>query len=231
MTDLRWLLHRDQEELATAVAESMRLIIDRAVQARGQALVVLPGGQSPLPIFQRLSAALPDWRQVTIIPTDDRLVPPHDPLSNATALLRCFAPRGARVISLADGALDYKQAGEAADARLQKLPWPPDVAWLGMGVDGHTASIFPGPDLQMALTTSARALGVRPDPLPKEAPVHRVSLSLAGLTAASELIMAISGEAKRTVLERALAEGAKSTLPIGCVLAAAPGPVTLHWSP
>src|SRR5690606_9222023 len=99
MTDLRWLLHRDQEELATAVAESMRLIIDRAVQARGQALVVLPGGQSPLPIFQRLSAALPDWRQVTIIPTDDRLVPPHDPLSNATALLRCFAPRGARVIS------------------------------------------------------------------------------------------------------------------------------------
>ncbi len=231
MTDARWVSHRDQAELATAMTESMRLIIDRAVQARGQACLVLPGGQSPLPIFQRLSAALPDWRRVTIIPTDDRLVPPHDPLSNAAALMRCFAPRGARVISLADDALDYKQAGKAADDRLQKLAWPPDVAWLGMGADGHTASIFHGPDLKEALTTSARALGVRPDPLPKEAPVPRVSLSLAALTATPELIMAISGEAKRAVLERALADGASSTLPIGRVLAAAPGPVTLHWSP
>ena len=231
MTNARWVPHHDPDALAAAMTATMRAVIESALHARGRAVLVLPGGQSPLPIFQRLSAAVSDWRQVTIIPTDDRLVPPHDPLNNAAALMRCFAPRGARVISLAYGAADYKQAGAAADARLQGLDWPPDVAWLGMGLDGHTASIFPGPDLEAALTTSARALGVRPEPLPKEAPVHRVSLSLSALTAAPEMIMAISGEAKRVVLERALAEGPRSTLPIGRVLAAAPGPVTLHWSP
>ena len=101
-----------------------------------------------------------------------------------------------------------------------------------MGADGHTASIFPGPDLTEALTgpKERRALGVMPDPLPPEAPVARVTLSHAAIASARALIIAITGDEKKGVLERAIAQGASSSYPIGRVLAEVELPVDIHWS-
>lgn len=231
MTDVAWRIYQDGAQMTAAVAEDMRQRIQSALDERGRALIALPGGTTPAPIFERLALSIPSWQKVTILPTDDRLVFTESPLSNAAMIQRWFASRGARVMPLADANYDAETAGRLANARLQELDWPPDVAWLGMGADGHTASLFAGPDLANALQTTDLAIGLRPDPLPPEAPVRRVTLSLSALTSALSLMVVFSGAAKRAVLERALAEGAKSTLPIGCVLAAAPGPVTLHWSP
>ena len=171
-------------------------VIEGALDARGQALVALPGGKSPIPVFERLAAAAINWNRVTIIPTDDRLVPVTDPLSNVAMIARHFLPRGARVLPIAaEGATDYHAAGEAADARLADLEWPPDLVWLGVGADGHTASIFPGPDLEEALDgpKTRRAVGLMPDPLPAEAPVARVTLSRAAILSARALLLAFSG--------------------------------------
>jgi 6-phosphogluconolactonase len=138
------------------------------------------------------------------------------------------------VIPLTGGAAaaDYKMSGKAADARLADLPWPPDLVWLGMGADGHTASIFPGPDLDEALNgpKERRALGVMPDPLPVEAPVARVTLSKAAILAARTLTIVLTGADKREVLERAIADGPSSTLPIGRVLAESDLAVDIHWA-
>ena len=152
---------------------------------------------------------------MTIIPTDDRLVPMDDERSNVRAIAKAFLPVGARVIPIATDIADYRLAGNSADARLQDLPWPPDLVWLGMGEDGHTASIFAGPDLQDALDApkARRAVGVMPDPLPPEAPVARVTLTRAAILSARTMLItdhrrrearaARAGDRRRAKLEAA----------------------------
>lgn len=233
MTEIEWWDYDDAGEMADAVAGDVQFIIESALDARGAAVIALPGGKTPLPIYEKLSAAKLDWKRVTIVPTDDRLVPMGDPLSNITAIGKVFVPKGARVFPItSEAANDYKAAGRAADARLQDLHWPLDLCLLGVGGDGHTASIFPGADLEEALNgpRERRALGVMPDPLPPEAPVARVTLSLAAITAARALMIAVTGQAKRDVIEAAIEEGVGSPYPIGRVLAQSELPVDIHWS-
>ncbi|MAW99007.1 MAG: 6-phosphogluconolactonase [Sphingomonas sp.] len=233
MTEIEWWDYDSPSEMAEAVAGDVRFIIESAIEARGSAVIALPGGKTPQPIFELLAQAKLNWRKVTIVPTDDRLVPMGDPLSNITMIGKTFVPLGARVFPItSEAAEDYKAAGRAADARLQDLHWPLDLCLLGVGGDGHTASIFPGPDLDEALNgpSERRALGVHPDPLPPEAPVDRVTLSLAAIKSAAALMIAFTGDQKKQVLEAAIEEGVGSPYPIGRVLGAAELPVDIHWS-
>lgn len=232
-TEIEWWDYDSADEMADAVAGDIQFIIESAIDARGAAVVALAGGKTPLPIYERLATAKLDWKRVTIVPGDDRIVPLGDPLSNVTAIGKVFLPKGARVIPLvSEKAEDYKAAGRAADARLQDLHWPLDLCLLGIGGDGHCASIFPGPDYDEALNGphERRALGVMPDPLPPEAPVARVTLSRAAIVSARALMIAITGQSKRDVLEAAIEQGVSSPYPVGRVLADAELPVDIHWS-
>ena len=220
------------DEMAEAVAGDIGFIIESALDARGSCLLALPGGKTPVPIFEKLAKADLNWKKVTIVPGDERLVPMSDELSNVRALARAFLPTGARVIPIAAEIEDYRLAGNSADARLQDLPWPPDLVWLGMGDDGHTASIFPGPDLDDALNApkARRAVGVMPDPMPEDAPVPRVTLTRAAILSARTILITITGDDKRALLEGAIEDGHSSKLPIGRVLAEAEQPIDIHWT-
>lgn len=232
-TEIEWWDYDDADEMAAAVAGDVQFIIESAIDARGAAVVALAGGKTPLPIYEKLAAAKLDWKRVTIVPGDDRLVPLGDPLSNVTAIGKVFIPKGARVIPLISATVaDYRAAGRAADAILQDLHWPLDLCLLGVGGDGHCASIFPGPDFDEALNgpRERRATGVMPDPLPPEAPVARVTLSKAAIVSARALMIAVTGQAKRDVLEQAIEQGASSNYPVGRVLADVELPVDIHWS-
>jgi 6-phosphogluconolactonase len=233
MIEAEWWEYDSLDELADAVAGDIGFIIDSAVEARGSSLIALPGGKTGPAIYPKLAAQQLPWKRVTIIPTDDRLAPMDSELSNVREVARTFLPVGARVVPIAADIADYKLAGNSADARLQDLPWPPDLVWLGVGEDGHTASIFAGPDLQDALDAprARRAVGVMPDPLPAEAPIARVTLTRAAILSARTVLIAVSGDRKRALLEQAIADGHSSKLPIGRVLAEAEQPIDIHWCP
>ena len=98
-----------------------------------------------------------------------------------------------------------------------------------IGEDGHTASILPGPDCQAALRTKERVMTVTPDPLPPEAPVKRVTLTGSAIRSAGTIMLTITGQTKRQILEHALAEGERSAYPVGPALAGTK-PI-IHWSP
>jgi 6-phosphogluconolactonase len=234
MIEAEWWDYDSIDELADAVAGDVGFIIESAVDARDASLIAVPGGKTGPAIFKKLAEQKLQWKKVAIIPTDDRLAPVDSDLSNVREIARAFLPLGARVVPLtSEAAGDYKAAGNAADARLQDLPWPPDLVWLGMGADGHTASIFPGADFQAALDApkARRAIGVMPDPLPAEAPVARVTLTRAAILSARTVLITITGQQKREVLEQAIADGQSSKLPIGRVLAEAEQPIDIHWCP
>jgi 6-phosphogluconolactonase len=233
MIEAEWWEYDTLDELAEAVAGDVGFIVESAVDARGAALIAVPGGSTGPAIFGKLASQKLPWKRVTIIPTDDRLVPMDDERSNVRSIAKAFLPVGARVIPIAAEIADYKLAGNSADARLQDLPWPPDLVWLGMGKDGHTASIFAGPDLQEALDApkARRAIGVMPDPLPADAPVPRVTLTRTAILAARTVTISITGDEKRALLEQAIADGHSSKLPIGRVLAEVEQPIDIHWAP
>ena len=234
MIEAEWWEYDSRDELADAVAGDVGFIIQSAVDARDASLIAVPGGKTGPAVGAKLAQQRLPWKKVTIIPTDDRLAPVDSDLSNVREIARTFLPLGARVVPLtSEAAGDYKLAGNAADARLQDLPWPPDLVWLGMGDDGHTASLFAGPDLQGAFDApkARRAIGVMPDPLPADAPVPRVTLTRAAILSARTILIVITGEVKRSLLEQAIADGQSSKLPIGRVLAEIDQPIDIHWCP
>jgi len=233
MIEAEWWEYDSLDELGDAVAGDVGFIVDSAVEARNASLIALPGGKTAPAIFPKLAAQKLPWKRVTIVPTDERLVPMDDDRSNVRAIARSFLSVGARVVPIVADIPDYKLAGNSADARLQDLSWPPDLVWLGVGEDGHTASIFTGPDLQDALDAprARRAVGVMPDPLPAEAAVARVTLTRAAILSARTILIVITGDRKRALLEQAIADGQSSKVPIGRVLAEVEQPIDIHWCP
>ena len=235
MDEIEWWEFDSAQEMAEQVAGDIGFVIESALQAHGGARLAVPGGSTPDLIYAQLVKRKDiDWTRVTLVPTDDRLVSLSDELSNYRKLNGIFGAKKADVVSLVDEAAlsNPQEAGRLADARLSLLQWPLDLACLGMGADGHTASIFPGPDYDAALNgpRARRAIGVRPEPLPEAAPVPRVTLTAAALASARTVMIVISGAEKRRVLEQALKEGPLASAPIGRVLSAMEVPIDIFWS-
>jgi 6-phosphogluconolactonase len=228
MIEAEWWDYESMDELADAVAGDVGFIIDSAVDARGASMIAVPAGGATA-FHAKLAAQKLPWKKVTIIPTDERLVPMDDERSNVRAVAKAFLPGGARVIPIAADIPDYRLAGNSADARLQDLPWPPDLVWLHVGSDGHAASILPGPDLQTVLDApkARRAVGV----MPEDDSVGRVTLTRSAILAARTVLLTVTGQETRELLEGAIAHGQSAKLPIGRVLAEIEQPIDIHWCP
>lgn len=226
-------LHPDAEALTAALARELSGVIEQALAERGRAVLALAGGRTPFPLYRRLAETPLDWPRVTLLPTDERWVQAEHPASNLREMRSAFAAaRGLRLLSLTPVEPSTKPGAEFALAALAEIASPFDAVLLGMGGDGHFASLFPGAaELDEGLQGAADALVVHPEPLPPEAPFPRISLSAGRLLNTRRLLLAITGEPKRAVLQRAQAQDDARALPICAMLHQSRAPLEVHWSP
>lgn len=168
--------------------------------------VTVPGGATPFPILAALTDRPLAWQRVTVWPGDDREVPEDHPASNTGRIRALLEPVGAEVVSL---------------TTMEQVPHFA-LAWLGMGTDGHIASLFPNTDPRADDPERIRRLV--PDPLPPEAPFARVTLTIPALLDSAELLFVIRGADKRALFEAAVR--GENDLPVARLLAAARQPVT-----
>lgn len=219
-------------ELAYALAADIAGRLREAIAARGQALLALSGGTTPQQFMRALSSQQLEWPRVIVTLCDERWVPPQHKRSNARlvreALLQGVAA-SARFVPLFADAPDPESGLPEVAARLAALPLPIDVAVLGLGLDGHIASLFPDGDrIDAALDARSAALV-----LPIRSPTAgepRITLTLSALAAARALYLHIEGPEKKQVFARIVkGEGAPPRNPLRALMHHASAPLAVYW--
>ncbi|MFV3403505.1 MULTISPECIES: 6-phosphogluconolactonase [Pseudomonas] len=219
----------DANALAKALAEEVAERLRQAIASKGQACVVLSGGRSPVPFLEQLARQVLDWSKVTVSLADERWVPVEHEASNAGLIARHLlhgAAAKARFIGLYQPSPTLEAAAELADQLLGELP-PIDVLVLGMGDDGHTASLFPAsPNLRQGLAkvSERRCLAM----LAPAVPHQRLSMTRALLASAGFIALSVQGAGKLATLRAALAAEDPTEMPIRAFLH---DPLDIYWCP
>ena len=203
------------DQAIDAAATRLEQILKQSLALRGRASLGVCGGRTASALFPILSQCHLDWTNVQIFLVDERWVPIDDDDSNER-LVRSLLLRGpaaaARLCGLKTKHTTAKHALSEVEQRLVELGVPFDVVYLGMGDDGHIASLFPG-----GRENEERARLVAASTAPVQ-PVERISLSPGALAQARHIILPVIGAAKRVVLDKALTPGPVSNFPVRHVL-------------
>jgi 6-phosphogluconolactonase len=213
--------------LARRVGESLRF----GVRHRAAASMIVSGGNSPRGLFQELKILPLPWYRVTLVPSDERWVPVEDAASNEGMIRRELLsgePGFAQFVSLYRRDCSASASLPTLKAALAEVPRPFDTVVVGMGEDGHTASLFPdSPNIAAALSTDDDCVVQE---VPRLGAPH-VSLTAHTLLDAREITLLFFGIAKRAIYEEALEEGPIEQYPIRALVRQAHVPVTVYWAP
>ena len=221
----------NRETLDAALAKSIAATLEAAILERGRALIALSGGSTPRGLLTRLRGLDLAWNRITVTLVDERWVDGGHADSNARMVRETLLQGAAAAAHFQPlySATDHpREAVEDLEARFAPLG-ACDIVILGMGGDGHFASLFPESEALLAgLDLGGQRTFIAVDP--PVAPHPRMSMTLRRITNTRHLLLHITGEEKREVLERAAAEDPR-TLPIAAVLALSEPRVDIHWAP
>lgn len=212
------------DELGDLLCKHVAAVLGPALDARPRATLVLPGGGTPQSFLPVLADCPIDWRRMYIIPSDERWVDPDHQDSNEAMIRACLSGRAAEtatLVGLKSGHAEPEQAVTALEARLRQLQRPFDLTILGMGRDGHIASLFPGFD---DAGHDALCQVVRECP----PPVPRVTLTLEALASSRHIMLVYADTGKSLLMDSVLAgTGSTYDLPVSRLLRRTRSPVTL----
>lgn len=226
-----WFAYDDEAAWASGVADACVDELRRDL-ATGRARLLLSGGSTPAPVYRALACYGLDWSRVTLALVDERWVPPGDADSNATLVQTTLLQGRATPATLEPLLMPDRNLDEAVRLANRRAA-PASAALLGMGPDGHTASLFPhARGLADALASADDYVGVDAGgcagagawPL-------RISATPRGLARARRRLLLVRGQAKRELLEQALAGDDAEALPVRALFALPGEPLQIHWCP
>ena len=219
-----------KQELDTSFATTVANLLKKAVEEKGKASIAVSGGSTPKGFFNALSQTDIDWSKVTVTLADERWVPQVDEASNSKLVKENLLVNNAA----AAGFFEIQRDGELSQNLLNSMcleaeeVLPLDVLILGMGGDGHTASLFPcSSQLEDALSPEAPALMKT---VPTTAPHERITFSFPALAKSKNTFLHIVGESKKSVLEDALSSQDVSQMPIRAFLQDDANQVSIFWA-
>jgi len=228
---LKFRAFEARDTLSFMLAEHISGALKNAIAKRGNATLVVSGGTSPVMLFHALRRQVLPWRNVTVVPSDERLVPVDHKHSNEGMIRRelmCEKAAMAQFLSLVTVQAPDDEHLMNLNSRLDDLPRPLDMVVLGMGLDGHTASLFPdSPNIAEALTCTDHCVAQ----YPAHIETGRISLSPALLLNAREIILLFFGSDKRAVYELAMADRDVAAMPVRFLLNQSITPVHIFWAP
>lgn len=233
MTNER-IFQSGDDMLAAMVKETLERL-EFAIATRGHASMAVAGGRFPKPLFEKLSTVKLDWSKVSVTLGDDRWVGLDDDQSNEKLVRDHFLineAQHARFVSLKTGDANPEDAISTVSSRLRTdMHWPLDIVYLGMGDDGHTASLFPSsaPDaLQKGLYPAHGELVAAARPT--VSPVPRISMTLPAILNARYIGIHITGKSKWSTFETAKNGTEIEEMPVRAILQQTDIPVDLWWS-
>ena len=205
--------HPDRTSAAATVAQSLAAALRSRLQQPGRVGLVLSGGSTPRQTIELLSQQTLDWQRVAITLTDERCVPKDHADSNTRMVLELTANTKA----------DAAQLVDLASAEFDEFPRPA-ASLIGMGTDGHFASLFPdAANLADALNLAAPARSIRVTTA--ASPFERISQTLAALIDTDQLLLLAFGSDKQALLKD------PGELPIAALLQQTRTPIDIHWAP
>lgn len=215
-------------ELAAKIGQSLL----KSIVAHGRASLAVSGGSTPKPLFKQLSTVDLPWQDVVITLVDERWVDPSDPASNEQ-LVRQYLLQdraaAATFIGLKNSSPTAAQGEAQCEQELCTIPRPFTVLILGMGNDGHTASLFPG-SAQLAAATDMNSGKSCMAVTPADAPHERMTLTLPAILNTEEIILHLTGSEKKEVLAKAQEAGPAEDMPVRFVLRQEERPVLVYWA-
>lgn len=218
-------------ELATVFSQRIADTLKQAISEKGHASLVVSGGSTPLPLFKALSVRAVEWSKVTITLADERWVEPTDAASNEKLVRDHLLQDKAAVANFVPLKTSHENAKDGVDeltARFNEVGLPFDIVILGMGEDGHTASLFPcSEQIEAGLDVNSSAMLIATQPT--TAPHQRMSFTLRALVSSAHVFLHLTGDKKRDILNNAIAHSTDLEKPIKAVCDKAA--VELMWAP
>lgn len=231
MPNIKEFKFENKRELVAKLNKNVIKALSTGIEINGKASMLLSGGTTPGPLYQSISQSELEWEKVFFAPTDERWVAPDHKDSNEKLIRETLIQNqasNANYIGLKTSPENPIDGQKETEILINKMPRPFDIVLLGMGTDGHTASLFPG------VQDAIEAMDENNDQLCAaikrgNGEVDRITMTLNCLLDAKKIILYFYGDEKLAVFEKAK-EAKSLSLPVSYLLHQNKTPVELYWS-